>query len=423
MPLIGHGSIPARAGQPTGSIRSSSGARVHPRSRGAAPDPTTQAELAPGPSPLARGSRQRKFRSVDGRGSIPARAGQPETSRRDDGLPGVHPRSRGAAFASEIGLLTPEGPSPLARGSRGGRVNALCHAGSIPARAGQPQPAISLRVMPRVHPRSRGAAARARRWTPSARGPSPLARGSPLAITALHLRSGSIPARAGQPECNRRRTPCRGVHPRSRGAAWWSTASTWPSWGPSPLARGSLVVDGFDLAKLGSIPARAGQPIRRSLGLVDPGVHPRSRGAADSLRIGWWCGQGPSPLARGSRAGAVCGLADPGSIPARAGQPGIWRRWRHERGVHPRSRGAAARAGAAPAPDRGPSPLARGSLDNAPIPFTGLGSIPARAGQPAHGPSASTRPRVHPRSRGAADVETNTRREVTGPSPLARGSL
>ena len=215
------------------------------------------------------------------------------------------------------------------------------------------------------------------------RGPSPLARGSHHCDDQLQVGEGSIPARAGQPAGGRSPSPTVRVHPRSRGAACVSmgTRTTLP--GPSPLARGSRGQSGKASHPSGSIPARAGQPAKRLSSGSLRRVHPRSRGAAEIEHLEFDMAAGPSPLARGSLDHHGPTAAEVGSIPARAGQPGVWCGNVKARWVHPRSRGAAGWPRKRATFENGPSPLARGSH---PVPVHGhdqRGSIPARAGQPA----------------------------------------
>ncbi len=151
-------------------------------------------------------------------------------------------------------------------------------------------------------------------------------------------------------------------------------------------------------------------------------VHPRSRGAAPFSSMPSPPSLGPSPLTRGSLEQRLVDLLLPGSIPAHAGQPGGRSHQFHEPGVHPRSRGAAPRPLIAAPTDEGPSPLTRGSLLSLLEPHHAAGSIPAHAGQPFFRQSTGRRPRVHPRSRGAANEEPEYAGHVQGPSPLTRGS-
>ena len=214
--------------------------------------------------------------------------------------------------------------------------------------------------------------------------------------------SGSIPARAGQPEDQNHEATRIGVHPRSRGAATNLIHGVINGVGPSPLARGSQDAWRYEPAHRGSIPARAGQPASRSSTPPPRRVHPRSRGAARGLAVWRSKAPGPSPLARGSLANGHQTDRAAGSIPARAGQPVPRAPARRTSAVHPRSRGAATPCRLCQSRTRGPSPLARGS--------------------PKWCPTRTTRLWVHPRSRGAALAAVGGGVADLGPSPLARGS-
>ena len=213
--------------------------RVHPRSRGAAATTRSRSPTVKGPSPLARGSQECADGVYDVDGSIPARAGQPASTSRSSPPARVHPRSRGAAagIAECAGVIA--GPSPLARGSLHRPEQPGAVQGSIPARAGQPATPLLLRGLSGVHPRSRGAADMPWVRENRAQGPSPLARGSRSRAAPRTPRTGSIPARAGQPPSTRCRLGCDEVHPRSRGAAKKHQVRKGIEEGPSPLARGS----------------------------------------------------------------------------------------------------------------------------------------------------------------------------------------
>ena len=90
--------------------------------------------------------------------------------------------------------------------------------------------------------------------------------------------------------------------------------------------------------------------------------------------------------------------------------------------VHPRSRGAAEIKTIVSSNVLGPSPLTRGSRAVDQGHRAGAGSIPAHAGQPTTAARNNKAPWVHPRSRGAASPISATRSAVLGPSPLTRGS-
>ena len=232
-------------------------------------------------------------------------------------------------------------------------------AGSIPAPEGQPSFSPHVGSVSGFYPRSRGATSTQRMAARVEMGPSPLARGNqqpppvppppraPLARgnlglhLGLPLRLGSIPARAGQPPCRHPSPVHPRVHPRSRGATHYTVNANGLVTGPSPLARGNLQVREDVAVVDGSIPARAGQPQSAASCACRSRVHPRSRGATEGVLKPTDRFTGPSPLARGTPP----------------------------------------RLASAPAA-RGPSPLARGNPAAAAVSTGHRGSIPARAGQP-----------------------------------------
>ncbi len=93
----GRGSIPAHAGQPFD--RSTLGLRygVDPRACGAAFDSDLRKHTSQGRSPRMRGSRAHVRHGSDEAGSIPAHAGQPTGSLHPGSCSGVDPRACGAA--------------------------------------------------------------------------------------------------------------------------------------------------------------------------------------------------------------------------------------------------------------------------------------------------------------------------------------
>ena len=132
--------------------------------------------------------------------------------------------------------------------------------------------------------------------------------------------SGLIPARAGNTLITDAVTVLVGAHPRSRGEHLVKAAIELAPAGSSPLARGTHVAVGGDVAVVGLIPARAGNTaVRRVVSMVGGGAHPRSRGEHGRESSGKFKSAGSSPLARGTRVDIdIPGLSD-GLIPARAG--------------------------------------------------------------------------------------------------------
>ena len=170
--------------------------------------------------------------------------------------------------------------------------------------------------------------------------------------------------------------------------------------GPSPLARGKLNRLRTDYLVHGTIPARAGETMKRRFACTCAGDHPRSRGGNGQRVFTIISHTGPSPLARGKRRGAGCGQLLAGTIPARAGETKPCCRPTCSAKDHPRSRGGNRCARVSVARTNGPSPLARGKLLRRLLGRLQLGTIPARAGETFSKDKLCGLARDHPRSRG-----------------------
>ena len=111
-----------------------------------------------------------------------------------------------------------------------------------------------------------------------------------------------------------------------------------------------------------------------------------------------------------------------GSIPACAGEP-IWFRLPHRNArVYPRVCGGATWQGAFGSGATGLSPRVRGSHKVKPLGLTGIGSIPACAGEPPNRVSCEVCPWVYPRVCGGATSKTSVITKCSGLSPRVRGS-
>ena len=210
-------------------------------------------------------------------------------------------------------------------------------------------------------------------------------------------------------------------HPRSRGGNLLPLRLMVSGLGPSPLARGKRYSAISSRMPLGTIPARAGET--SSVVLPDGRFtdHPRSRGGNKSIHFSVYSPPGPSPLARGKRAGQHLPEAARGTIPARAGETSAHR---HHAGCardHPRSRGGNTSYMFSLYAGPGPSPLARGKHSRRPEYKGCRGTIPARAGETCPAYSAPGSAGDHPRSRGGNLVPKIGGGRYPGPSPLARG--
>ena len=192
-------------------------------------------------------------------------------------------------------------------------------------------------------------------------GRSPLARGSQGQGQGQGHQTRSIPACAGEPPSPCFRVPLRRVDPRLRGGAKSSRAREQERDGRSPLARGSQMRSGGTRYVVRSIPACAGEPSSTRAPSVAARVDPRLRGGAIPYFGRRVNVQGRSPLARGSRGYSRRSFPSLRSIPACAGEPSTLPVDREPCRVDPRLRGGALATPTCRDPDKGRSPLARGS--------------------------------------------------------------
>ena len=173
----GHRFIPARAGNTVGMFARQTGKT--------------------GSSPLARGTRTRAASPWRRARFIPARAGNTLRQPRPFAQPSVHPRSRGEHCPTSPDGSSPNGSSPLARGTHQERRHERHDPRFIPARAGNTRPARTARTATRVHPRSRGEHAGEIIEFGAEDGSSPLARGTRVVEPHVNPDGRFIPARAG----------------------------------------------------------------------------------------------------------------------------------------------------------------------------------------------------------------------------------
>ncbi len=110
-------SIPAHAGEPKSSTRSAAWKRVYPRARGGALPRRWKSSRVEGLSPRTRGSRRHHRRISGNRRSIPAHAGEPFYTRRTSNQTLVYPRARGGAYKEAAENAMQVGLSPRTRGS------------------------------------------------------------------------------------------------------------------------------------------------------------------------------------------------------------------------------------------------------------------------------------------------------------------
>ena len=172
-------SIPACAGEPGGLSHSDYRGRVYPRVCGGTLLPAVKSGGLAGLSPRVRGNPETPERCTGLSRSIPACAGEPMRLRGMCGYKGVYPRVCGGTQAGPPPAARPAGLSPRVRGNRTEFFAVQHWPGSIPACAGEPDPA------------DQGSLSR--------HGLSPRVRGNPCPAQDELRQVGSIPACAGEP--------------------------------------------------------------------------------------------------------------------------------------------------------------------------------------------------------------------------------
>ena len=204
-------------------------------------------------------------RTADG-GSIPARAGEPVILLVPLPPERVYPRACGGTISVPSWNRRNQGLSPRVRGNRCGHPPNGRHAGSIPARAGEP-----------------------------------------LRIEDIQLHLGSIPARAGEPSFQRRPPSPPRVYPRACGGTLPSWIAAARTLGLSPRVRGNRQAAEASGCHARSIPARAGEPTWRTWPASTCRVYPRACGGTGGLVQVTTTDKGLSPRVRGNRGARVSG--------------------------------------------------------------------------------------------------------------------
>ena len=198
-PRSAAGSIPACAGNPWARAAWRTSRRVHPRVCGEPAEKAAERPDDAGPSPRVRGTLPQRRARGRRAGSIPACAGNPCSACTTPIRTRVHPRVCGEPARTSATRRANGGPSPRVRGTRlPGRPESKPR-GSIPACAGNPTSTRAPSSWRRVHPRVCGEPDLSVDLRESVHGPSPRVRGTPRLRPAPAAVAGSIPACAGNP--------------------------------------------------------------------------------------------------------------------------------------------------------------------------------------------------------------------------------
>ena len=249
---------------------------------------------------------------------------------------------------------------------------------SIPAQAGEPAARTCGRRRTRVYPRAGGGTIFTGQKTPSVPGLSPRRRGNRRGGSHRIGRAGSIPAQAGEPHGGTCQSEHRRVYPRAGGGTGFGRLIELRHAGLSPRRRGNRTCPSSVTADPGSIPAQAGEPYTYRRLTTLPRVYPRAGGGTTTGTARYYSRQGLSPRRRGNPRVAVRVLRKPGSIPAQAGEPVRVLRTRSI----PAIGGGTISESSSPLRSPGLSPRRRGNpVETYPLQYR-LGSIPAQAGEP-----------------------------------------
>ena len=375
-------SIPARAGEPGGGTSSPRLVRVYPRTGGGTGNAGNVADLLQGLSPHGRGNHAIQLWSVGWQRSIPARAGEPPTTSSPHPERGVYPRTGGGTMSFCRFTAFPKGLSPHGRGNRPRLPAGQDVVRSIPARAGEPRAVLRGARQERVYPRTGGGTDMTPRDWPLDAGLSPHGRGNPTSALSDHVKSGSIPARAGEPALVPGIALDQRVYPRTGGGTSNRDLTMRLAWGLSPHGRGNPGPVSSAGRRAGSIPARAGEPPRGSSPAPGAAVYPRTGGGTGSGYTSPPTVAGLSPHGRGNRQDLTVTIGRTGSIPARAGEPLAALIDAAVKAVYPRTGGGTFDTNAQSFYSKGLSPHGRGNHVCGLVLSLRPGSIPARAGEP-----------------------------------------
>ena len=193
------GSIPACAGEPGPWLSFKTMMPVYPRVCGGTRRRLRRTPGERGLSPRVRGNPSWSASMRSYSRSIPACAGEPSGSGPSDSGSGVYPRVCGGTRAEQEEQWRVQGLSPRVRGNRGVAPWAVTDRGSIPACAGEPRRADHVSGRGAVYPRVCGGTLSIGGYLWRESGLSPRVRGNPGVRPCRRGRDRSIPACAGEP--------------------------------------------------------------------------------------------------------------------------------------------------------------------------------------------------------------------------------
>ncbi len=275
--------------------------------------------LGNGLSPLARGTPIICFCTTVPRRFIPAGAGNTLRARVFADQRSVYPRWRGEHVTLPEYRNSPDGLSPLARGTLHIRWALLIGERFIPAGAGNTLNFAGSCYPCPVYPRWRGEHRFLVAATRLKAGLSPLARGTRRLFNFKRLKPRFIPAGAGNTLVEIDAKYEKPVYPRWRGEHMTTRTRCAARGGLSPLARGTLLSPDYLTLYFRFIPAGAGNTHTRTAPTYPASVYPRWRGEHAIAVVNLLKIPGLSPLARGTHLITSCYAKYFRFIPAGAG--------------------------------------------------------------------------------------------------------
>ena len=227
---------------------------------------------------MGGGNHHQDLRRGGWKRSIPAWAGE---TLAEFGRPccfTVYPRVGGGNHPPSPSSGCSEGLSPRGRGKRNPGRPGMNGRGSIPAWAGETRWIIMIRPFSKVYPRVGGGNAGGATGSPLCRGLSPRGRGKRPAARAMAIIPRSIPAWAGETGAGPAAAARSKVYPRVGGGNSSRFPASAARQGLSPRGRGKRQAVVADLDAVGSIPAWAGET-PNTYGFLDTKkVYPRVGG-------------------------------------------------------------------------------------------------------------------------------------------------
>ena len=243
---------------------------AYPRRCGGTRQRRSRVSRRAGLSPQVRGNQRDFFRRRLRIGPIPAGAGEPDHDRYRDGIERAYPRRCGGTVKAIFGYDLSVGLSPQVRGNLSRFGVGFAADGPIPAGAGEPRVGSTPRASYRAYPRRCGGTFYQFNANAFEPGLSPQVRGNRRRADHPWARLGPIPAGAGEPAWDDDENNPFRAYPRRCGGTVAVKVISVVGAGLSPQVRGNRRVSTPSMRRMGPIPAGAGEPPKgKTLVLLD----------------------------------------------------------------------------------------------------------------------------------------------------------